>query len=54
MWPKTTNEPLQEDLEDGRSYERVEKPNDSIVYIPERPDPDLHQEDEEDRHKGCE
>lgn len=54
MWSKTSNEPLQEYLEDSSSDEAVEQPDNSIVYIPERSDPDLHDENEEDRYQSCE
>lgn len=45
---QATDEPLEEDLEDGGGDEGVEDADDGIVGVPERADPDLHAEDHED------
>lgn len=45
---QATNEPLDEDLEDSRADEGVEKTDDGVVGIPEGPDAHLHAEDDED------
>jgi hypothetical protein len=49
---ETTNEPLDEDLEDGSSDESVEKTDGGVVDIPEAADSDLHHEEDEDGNKS--
>ncbi len=57
VWSKSSDQPLQEDLEDGCSDETVKKTNDRIVDIPETANSDLHDQEEEDRdqcgEKSC-
>lgn len=45
---QATNEPLEEDLEDGGGDERIKDTDNGIVGIPERTNADLHAEDHED------
>lgn len=49
---ETTDEPLEEDLEDSGRDETVEKTHDGVVHIPEASDADLHEEEDEDGDKG--
>jgi hypothetical protein len=52
---ETSNEPFDENLEDGCHDERVEQTNGGVVDIPERPDPDLaDEEDGEGNEEGHE
>ena len=50
---QTSNQPLQEDLEDGSRDERVEQANDRVVDVPETSNADLHDQEEEDRNQCC-
>lgn len=50
---EATDQPLNEYLEDGGGDERVEKPDDGVVDVPEGADANLHAEDDEDRDQGC-
>lgn len=56
MRAQTANEPLDEDLEDGGSDERVEEANGGIVDVPEAAGADLHNEEDgkgdEEGHEG--
>ena len=45
---ETTDEPLDEDLEDSGSDKRVEKTDGSVVEVPEAADADLHASEDED------
>lgn len=49
---QATDEPLDEDLEHGGGDQGVEKADDAVVDVPEGADPDLHEQDEEDRDQG--
>jgi hypothetical protein len=49
MRSKSSNQPFQEDLEDGRSDKGIEETNDSIVYVPEAANANLANEDYGDR-----
>ena len=52
---ETTNEPLDEDLEDGSSDKRVQQTNGGVVHIPEAAGADLHnEEDKEGDEEGHE
>jgi hypothetical protein len=45
---ETTNEPLDEDLENSSGDERVEKTDSGVVEVPETADTDLHHQEDED------
>jgi hypothetical protein len=48
MRSETTDEPLNEDLEDSGGDKRVEKTDGSVVEVPEAADADLHHSEDED------
>ena len=48
MRTEATNEPFDEHLEHGCGDERVEQTDDSVVDVPERSNPDLHYQNDED------
>ena len=54
---QTTNEPLDEDLEDGSGDERVQQTDSGVVDVPERAGTDLHNEEDsewdEEGHESC-
>lgn len=45
---ESTDQPLDEDLEDGSGDERVEKTDGGVVEVPEAADTDLHHQEDED------
>ena len=51
MWSQASDEPFEEDLEDGGCDEAVEKTDDTVVHIPEGADADLHDQNEEDGYQ---
>lgn len=51
MWTKTTDQPFEEDLEDGGGDEGIQEADDGVVDVPEGADPDLHDEEDGDGDK---
>lgn len=54
MRTKTTDEPFEENLEDGRCDERIEETDHRIVHIPKRSDADLNNQEGCDWDERCE
>jgi hypothetical protein len=54
MRPQPTNQPFQKHLEHRRRYQRVQQPDDGVIHVPERADPDLHDEEDGDGDQGGE
>lgn len=49
---QAADQALEEDLEDGGRDERVQQAEDAVVDVPERPHPDLHEQDHDDGDHG--
>lgn len=54
MRTETTNEPFEENLEDGGCDEGIEKTNYGIVHIPERSDANLNNQEGGNGYERCE
>lgn len=54
VWSKPTDQPLHEDLKHSCPNERIEKPKDRVVAVPERSNAELHAEEDEDGDEGSE